>query len=187
MPRPAVHRERLIHTAIRLFRQKGYASTGLAEILERSGAPKGSLYHHFPGGKLDVAAEAVRVAGAVVTATLEDLLARTEDGPAFVAAYAELLAQWVGASDFRDGCPIATTLLETTPQAPALAEAGAAAFADWCRLIAAAFERDGVSAEEAHAHAELVVAAVEGALLLARVQRSVEPIRRVARRLAHPR
>ncbi|MEE4301735.1 MAG: TetR/AcrR family transcriptional regulator [Pseudomonadales bacterium] len=186
MPRPARHRERLVHTAIRLFRQKGYAATGLAEILEKSGAPKGSLYHHFPGGKLDVAAEAVRVAGAVVTATLEELLARTPDGAAFVTAYAELLAQWVSASEFRDGCPIATTLLETTPQATELARSGTAVFEDWCRVIGAAFERDGVDAAEARAHAELVVAAVEGALLLARVRRSVEPIGRVALRLRHP-
>jgi TetR/AcrR family transcriptional repressor of lmrAB and yxaGH operons len=184
VPRPARHRDRIVHAAIRLFRQKGFASTGLAEILEKSGAPRGSLYHHFPGGKEEIGAEAVRVAGEVVSETLRDLLRRTEDGATFVAAYGALLARWVSASEFRDGCPIATTLLETTPDSARLAAVGEQALADWCEVIAAAFTRDGVAPTPARAHAEFVVAAVEGALLLARVQRSVEPIGRVTDRLA---
>ncbi|HSG88294.1 MAG TPA: TetR/AcrR family transcriptional regulator [Pseudomonadales bacterium] len=186
MARPAQHRDRLLQTAVRLFRQQGYAATGLAEILAKSGAPRGSLYHHFPGGKEAVGAAAVALAGATVTQTLRQLLERTDSGAAFVTAYGALLAQWVAASDFRDGCPIATTLLETTPRSEAIAAAGAAAFEAWTALIARAFARDGLDADAAHAHALLVVAGVEGALLLARVTRSTAPVESVARSLARP-
>ena len=124
MARPALHRERLLQTAVRLFRQKGYAATGLTEILTRSGAPKGSLYHHFPGGKEAIGAAAVQLAGEAVTRTLEDLLARTASGEEFVAAYGALLSRSVAASEFRDGCPLATTLLETAPDSSIIRAAG---------------------------------------------------------------
>jgi TetR/AcrR family transcriptional repressor of lmrAB and yxaGH operons len=186
VPRPPQHRDKLVQTAVRLFRQKGFAATGLNEILRRSGAPRGSLYHYFPDGKAQIGAEAVRTAGAVVTRTLDGLLERTEDGASFLAAYAALLARWIEASDYRDGCPIATTLLETTPDSAAIAEAGQGAFAAWIERIALAFERDGLTPGAARTHAQVVIAAIEGALLLARVQRSTAPIHAVARALERP-
>lgn len=186
MARAALHRDRLVQTAVRLFRQRGFAATGLNEILRRSGAPRGSLYHYFPDGKEEIGAEAVRVAGTVVTATLENLLAQTEGGADFVRAYASLLARWIVASDYRDGCPIATTLLETTPDSVRIAEAGRAALLAWTDVIARAFERDGLPRQAALEHAQVVVAGVEGALLLARVQRSTDAIEAVARVLARP-
>jgi len=183
MPRTAQHRERLVQTAVRLFRQKGFASTGLAEILSRSGAPKGSLYHYFPDGKEEIGAEAVTVAGGVVSATLEGLLAETDSGAGFVRAYARLLARWIEASDFRDGCPIATTLLETAPGSERITRAGQRVLAQWAQVIARAFERDGVAPDAAAERAVVVIAAIEGALLLSRVQRSTAPIEAVARQL----
>lgn len=183
MPRPPQHRERLIQTAVRLFRQKGFASTGLAEILSRSGAPKGSLYHYFPAGKDEIGAEAVSVAGRVVSTTLEGLLEQTSTGSEFVQEYARLLARWIEASDFRDGCPIATTLLETAPSSQRITRAGQDALKQWTRLIGRAFERDGLAPDEAAGRALLVIAAIEGALLLSRVQRSTGPIEEVARQL----
>lgn len=184
MPRPAKHRDRLVQTAMRLFRHKGFASTGLAEILARSGAPRGSLYHYFPGGKADIAAEAVRAAGASVSQTLDGLLERTDSGAAFVGAYVDLLARTIEASDYRDGCPIATTLLETTSTSEDIAAAGREAFDQWTDRIARAFGRDGDDEDRARERATLLMAAVEGALLLSRVQRTTEPLRQVARAFA---
>jgi TetR/AcrR family transcriptional repressor of lmrAB and yxaGH operons len=184
MPRTAQHRERLLQTAVRLFRQKGFASTGLSEILTRSGAPKGSLYHYFPDGKEEIGAEAVAAAGEVVASTLEGLLEQTRSGADFVQAYARLLARWIAASDFRDGCPIATTLLETAPGSERITSAGHEVLQHWTRLIGRAFERDGMSPDKAAERAVLVIAAIEGALLLSRVQRSTAPIEAVARQLA---
>lgn len=181
MARSAQHRDRLIQTAIRLFRQQGYASTGLAEILARSGAPKGSLYHYFPGGKEEIGAVAVAAAGRMVARTLEDVFARTTTSAEFVAAYSGLLAHWSAASDFREGCPIATTMLETRLGSSRIADAGREAFENWLRLITRAFERDGLDASAARDRATVFMAAIEGALLLARVQRSTAPLERVAR------
>ena len=67
------HRRAIVETAVRLFRKQGYAATGLNQIVEESGAPKGSLYHYFPDGKLAIAAEAVRLAGETVQRTLTEL------------------------------------------------------------------------------------------------------------------
>ena len=84
MAAAAKHREALLAASVRLFRQKGYAATGLAEILAESGAPKGSLYHYFPGGKAEIGAEAVKLAGKTVTRTLKELA--EDDTDDFMAA-----------------------------------------------------------------------------------------------------
>ncbi|MEE4361568.1 MAG: helix-turn-helix domain-containing protein [Pseudomonadales bacterium] len=184
MPRPARHRGALIRAAVKLFREQGYAATGLAEILAESGAPRGSLYHYFPGGKEALGAAAVRAAGAVVLRTLEDIAADVPDAGAFLRAYGERLAGWMAASQWRAGCPIATTLLETVPASEAITAAGNEVLDAWTGLIASVHERDGMAADAAARRAEAVIAAVEGALILARVRQSGEPLRRILNDLA---
>ena len=102
MAAAAKHRDALLAASVRLFRQKGYAGTGLSEILQESGAPKGSLYHYFPGGKVEIGAEAVQLAGKTVTRTLKDLAAKTDGPGALVSHYLDLLAGWMAASDYRE-------------------------------------------------------------------------------------
>lgn len=178
------HKENLVRAAVRLFRRQGYAGTGLQQILELSGAPKGSLYHYFPGGKEAVGESAVELAGELVTRTLEDLASANADPEAFVSAYFRQYADWMEASDFQSGCPIATTLLETAPRSERITEAGLVAFERWIRVIAGVFERSGVDAVTARERASLTIAALEGALLLARVHRSKEAILGVGRSVA---
>src|ERR1700759_4433398 len=101
----------MVESAVWLFRRQGYAATGLAEILAASGAPKGSLYHYFPGGKAEIGAAAVRRAGERVTATLTHLASSSSGAGELLARYLVLLAGWMRMSGFRDGCPITTTLL----------------------------------------------------------------------------
>ncbi len=180
----ARHREKLIGSAITLFRRQGYAATGLNEILALSGAPKGSLYHYFPKGKEELGAEAVRQAGAAVTAVLGQLRDSTTTAPQFIEAYCTLLGGWVEKSGYSEGCPIATTLLETVPQSERIAAAGRAAFDEWTAIIAAVHQRDGMAPEAARARAGLDLAAIEGALLLMRVQQSPAPLQNVARALS---
>ena len=91
------------------------------------------------------------------------------------------IPHWSAASDFREGCPIATTLLETTPCSARIATAGRAVLENWLCLITRAFERDGLAPGAARDRATVFMAALEGALLLARVQRSTEPVEQVAR------
>jgi TetR/AcrR family transcriptional repressor of lmrAB and yxaGH operons len=183
MSAPPRHRGAIVRAAAMLFRRNGYAATGINEIAEVSGAPKGSLYHYFPGGKDQIAEAAVRFAGAVVVATLEKLAQEHETAAAMIRAYCKLLASWMAKSGFRDGCPIATTLLEAAPQSTGMAAAGREAFSGWCAVIARALVRDGFGKAEAKRLSTLTVSSLEGALILARVEASARPIEEVARAL----
>lgn len=181
MPNAAIHREKLVETAMRLFRRQGYASSGLQQILAESGAPKGSLYHYFPGGKEELGAAAVALAGERICETLEDLAKRHEAPDAFARAYCRVMANWMEEGGFRSGCPIATTLLENAPQSPAITQAGLDAIDGWIDIAARVFARTGASTREARRSAQQLVAAVEGALILARLRQSKQPILDVAR------
>ena len=181
MAKAAVHKQNLVRAARRLFRRQGYASTGLAQILDESGAPKGSLYHYFPDGKEALGEAAVGLAAGFVREKLEELAGRHREPSAFLRAYAKTMAGWMEESAFRSGCPIATTLLETTPASPRITAAGVRAIDGWLDVIAGVFERAGAERREARSRAQLVVAAMEGALILARVRRSAQPILDVAK------
>jgi len=180
MGNAASHKESLVRTAMRLFRRQGYASTGLQQIVAESGAPKGSLYHYFPSGKEALGEAAVALAGDAMREMLEQHAARHADPRAFLRAYCRTMAGWMKESDFRSGCPVATTLLETAPASQSITAAGERAIDGWIDVIAGVLERDGLERSAARSRAQLVVAAMEGALLLARVRRSARPILDVA-------
>jgi TetR/AcrR family transcriptional regulator, lmrAB and yxaGH operons repressor len=184
MPAPSKHRGAIVRAAATLFRRNGFAATGINEIAELAGAPKGSLYHYFPAGKDQIGEAAVRFAGRGVVATLEKLGQQHRSAAALVRAYCRLLVGWMAKSGFRDGCPISTTLLESAPQSAGIALAGREAFAAWRAVIAQALLRDGFSKLEARRLSTLAVAGIEGALILARVESSGEPIEDIARSLA---
>ena len=95
-------------------------------------------------------------------------------------AYCRTMAKWMENSDFRSGCPIATTMLETAPHAPGLTKAGVAALDHWIDIIAPVFRAKGVSAKDARAKAQLLIATMEGALLIARIRQSPAPINDIA-------
>ena len=178
------HRDAIVQTAARLFRQQGFAATGLNQIVEESGAPKGSLYHYFPEGKEAIGAAAVAWAGERVVQTLAGLDSETDSPGELVRRYADLLGGWMASSDFRDGCPIATTLLETAPRSAAIRDAGAVALADWARVFGDALRARGAEPLRAARLAALAVAAIEGALLQARVAESRQPLLDAAEELA---
>ena len=181
MGRAARHKQGLVRTAMRLFRRQGYASTGLQQIVAESGAPKGSLYHYFPSGKEALGEAAIELAGGLVREMLADLAARHADPKAFLRAYCATMAGWMQESGFHSGCPVATTLLETAPRSPAITAAGRRAIDAWIAVIAGVLADAGMERREARTRAQLVVAAMEGALILARVRRSTRPILDVAR------
>jgi TetR/AcrR family transcriptional regulator, lmrAB and yxaGH operons repressor len=180
MANAAKHKDSLVRTAMRLFRQQGYASTGLQQVLGESGAPKGSLYHYFPGGKEELGEASVRLAAKLIAEMLSEHAARHKSSAAFVKAYCSTMAKWMEESDFRSGCPIATTMLETAPQSPELTRAGVEALDQWITVIAAVFAADGTSMSKARTKAQTLIAAMEGALLVARVRQSSRPIMDIA-------
>ena len=165
---PPRHRDAIVRAAATLFRRNGFSATGINEIVKVSGAPKGSLYHYFPGGKDEIAVAAVRFAGNALVATLEKLAQEHQSGAALIQAYCQLLAGWMTKSGFRDGCPITTTLLESAPQALDVAAAGRDVFAGWHAVITRALIRDGLGTPEAVELSTLTISAIEGALILGR-------------------
>jgi TetR/AcrR family transcriptional repressor of lmrAB and yxaGH operons len=176
----AAHRENLVRTAMRLFRRQGYASTGLQQILAESGAPRGSLYHYFAGGKEALGEAAVELAGTRMRETLAQLARRHPEPRAFLRAWCRTMAGWMRESGFRSGCPVATTLLETAPDSPAITAAGRRAVDGWVDVVAGVLLGGGMRAREARSRAQLIVAAMEGALILSRIRRSTRPILDVA-------
>jgi AcrR family transcriptional regulator len=179
--KPAVtpsSRERMVQSAALLFRERGIEATSFSDVIDHSGAPRGSIYHHFPGGKAQLAEEATRWAGDFTAYALTKALA--EDDP--VAAVRKFAAFWRGQlrdSDCRAGCPVAAAAVAGSETAGAR-EAAGAVFDDWSREVATALKRQGVPAKRAASVATTVIAAIEGALIMARAQRSLKPLEQVA-------
>lgn len=180
MGNAASHKDNLVRTAMRLFRRQGYASTGLQQIVAESGAPKGSLYHYFPNGKESLGESAITLAGRLILEMLSDLAARHAEPKTFLRAYCKVMAGWMAESGFQSGCPVATTLLETAPQSPSITAAGQRAIDSWIDVIAGVLARGGMARREARSRAQLIIAAMEGALMLSRIRRSTRPILDVA-------
>jgi TetR/AcrR family transcriptional regulator, lmrAB and yxaGH operons repressor len=178
-------RQKMIKTAAFLFGERGYAATSFQDVLARSGAPRGSIYHHFPGGKEQLAAEALRwYAGRL----RDNMAASTADGGPtvlVVEGYFAATAAWLVKSEFRGGCPIGSVALDLSGDEP-LREVVAQAFADWRRVIEHSLLAEGCPADTARSLAALVVAASEGALMLARTSRDLRVYEEVsAQVLAH--
>ncbi|MDB5432757.1 MAG: TetR family transcriptional regulator [Caulobacter sp.] len=176
MPAAPKHRAAIVAAAAALFRRNGYAATGLADITARSGAPKGSLYHYFPAGKAQIGEAAVRAAGETVRRTFAEIDAETGNAGRLIRAYAGRLAGWVEQSGWRDGCPITTVLLETAADDDRMRAAGRAAFDGWTAVVAEALARDGAEEARALTLARLAISALEGALILARVEQDAAAI-----------
>src|SRR4051794_28947242 len=157
-------RERMIASAALLIRERGARATSIDDVLQHAGAPRGSVYHHFPGGREELLREATRFAGTVTGR-------RLADWDEFVERYRRALLE----HDFKPGCPVLAIAIE---DGDLQAEAGAV-FRDWTDALAAAFTADGVPTERAPALATLAISAAEGALALARSQRDVTPLDRV--------
>ncbi|MEH6403498.1 MAG: TetR/AcrR family transcriptional regulator [Sneathiella sp.] len=170
------HRKALIQTTIRLLRKQGYAATGLNEILKISKAPKGSLYYYFPGGKEELAAASVSAASKTVLKTLEKLEGTTTTTSEFISRYCTLLRGWMAQSNYTEGCPISTTLLEMVPKSDVIKKAGQEGFASWKSVFSRILARDGLEMRAAQEKATLLMASIQGALLLSRVEQSPGPL-----------
>jgi TetR/AcrR family transcriptional repressor of lmrAB and yxaGH operons len=173
-------RERLVHAMSRALQQRGYHGVGLAELLSAAGAPKGVLYHHFPGGKQQLAVAAINATAAHIAGSLDRLLASRADPLPALAGWLSMAQQQLVKSGFERGCPLATVALETTaadgPVRAALATAFARIRDGLAQLLAAA----GIEPARAGGLAALVVAAYEGALLQARVAGNGQPMAEAA-------
>ncbi|TMK88305.1 MAG: TetR/AcrR family transcriptional regulator, partial [Actinobacteria bacterium] len=136
----------IVSTAL-LVRERGARATSLDAILAHSGAPRGSVYHHFPRGREQLLREATEYAGEYVARRLE----RGGDGDplaALDALFDEYSATLV-ASDFRAGCPVVAVAIESPEEGPDLRDVALAAFERWRRALAGALEASGIADERA--------------------------------------
>lgn len=177
-------RERMVVSAALLIRERGAHATAISDVLEHSGAPRGSAYHYFPGGRTQLLCEAVDYAGEHVGAIITEAQGGLELLDTLIDKYRRQLLD----SDFRAGCPIAAVSVEAGEEqdrermAP-VTERAAAVFDRWTELIAQRILADGIPPDQAGELAVLAISAIEGALLLARVRRDLAPLDLVHRQL----
>jgi TetR/AcrR family transcriptional repressor of lmrAB and yxaGH operons len=164
--------------AAKLFRQQGYYGTALHDILATGGTPRGSLYFHFPRGKEQIGEAALTLAGEAVRGAIAKAAEASKDAETFLVRIVRGMAADLERSDYKEGCPIATTALETAAQSEVLGAATRNAFQKGELEIKRGLFRFGMTAGEADLAATMVLGQLEGALLLARTYRSLEPIHR---------
>src|SRR5436190_15806871 len=105
-------RQRMIETAALVMRERGVEATSFSEVLARSGAPRGSIYHHFPGGKSQLVEEATRYAGDALVQIVEATVAQHDDPVAAVDAVSDFWRNVLYNSEFAAGCPVVAATLE---------------------------------------------------------------------------
>lgn len=173
MPRKTDARPRAIAAATRLFRIQGFTATGLTQILEESGAPKGSFYFHFPRGKVQLAEEAIDQYVASRIAVLQNISSNTAgDAQKFVHQILGTFAAEMVASDFQYGCLMQNLANELPALDAELTHRVARGFADSTEVVAGHFRACGYSPERSSSTAAALVAAVEGARTIARLERT---------------
>ena len=173
-------RARMVQSAATLIRERGIHGTGLREVVAHSGGPRGSLGRFFPGGKTQLVTEAIDVALVDLFGDLEHTLG---DAETFPEAISVVVAPWrrlLVDHDFALGCPLAATICDAADN-DSLRTHVRDAFAGWRAPVVDAYARFGASPAEAEAHATVLLAALEGALILARAQRNIEPLDTVER------
>jgi TetR/AcrR family transcriptional regulator, lmrAB and yxaGH operons repressor len=171
-------RTRLIAAMADALQRRGLHGVGLNEILRDAQAPKGVLYHHFPGGKSELAVAAIQAIVERIVASLDQVLASTPDPATAFERWVAGAQRHLAASSFERGCPLATVALESASDDVAIRDALALAFATIRERIGQALQASGVPMQQAQGLAALMVAAYEGGLLQARVAGDAEPMAR---------
>jgi AcrR family transcriptional regulator len=176
-------RASMIRSAAALFGSRGLSGTSFSDVLAASGAPRGSIYHHFPGGKRQLAEHAVGW-------TSEQILGHLDSCPAsrpaaVLECFFDLWRQSVLASGGASGCPVAGVAIGAGAEAGELIEPVRAAFRSWAGRLAEKLTEAGLPAHRAGPIATAALAGMEGALILCRAEGSSEPLEIVAAELMH--
>jgi AcrR family transcriptional regulator len=159
------------------LRHQGLAATGVKQILTAADAPFSSLYHHFPGGKEQLAGEAVLAAGGFYQQQVEAVWDAAPDLASSIAAIFDGAADELLASDYADACPIATVALEVASTSESLRRATAQVFDAWIAAASSRLTAAGIPAGQADGLAQAIIALLEGAFILARASKSTQPMR----------
>ncbi|MEU2175034.1 MULTISPECIES: TetR/AcrR family transcriptional regulator [Nocardia] len=176
-PRPprGQARQRMIDGAIDSLRVHGANATSVDRVLAATGAPRGSVYHHFPGGRTELITDALGTAGELMSTFIERLTSDNEPAAA-LDRFAAMWRRTLLDSDFRAGCPIFAVAVETNDEAPEFARLAGEIFGRWQQALTGMLTRHDVPADRAHRLATLTVAAFEGAIALCRVHHDITPL-----------
>lgn len=168
----------MLVSAAELLRERGAAGVTIDSVLARSGAPRGSVYHHFPGGRNQILTEALQFAGEAITGVIDEAAAKGGIYlvKQFVVFWEELLVE----SDFAAGCPVVAAAIGSTDDEPRLSTVAGHIFSHWRDALTRAFVSDGFDDADAASLAIMCIASLEGAVVLCRSTRSVDPLRDVA-------
>ncbi len=169
-------RERIIETSAELFRRQGYSATGVKQIVTAAKAPFGSLYHFFPGGKEELGAAAVRTSGAIYAQLIPAVFDPAPDVVTGVRDFFDAAAAHLAETGYEDACPIATVSLEVSSTSETMRTACAQVFESWIAAGAERVAAAGVDPAKARELTIAMLAALEGAFVLARALRSTEPL-----------
>ena len=178
-------RDQIIQATCDLLENQGYHATGLNEIVKESGAPKGSIYYYFPGGKEDIAAESVLFAGRAVAERIRTQLAEKDDPAEAVQTLLETIAHYVEVSGFRSGGPWTIVASETATSSEKLNLICREAYGLMLQAFEEKFLSAGFSLERAANLAWVVTSSSEGGIILSRTYHSGDPLRRVALAMAN--
>ena len=169
-------RQRIVDASAELFGRNGYTATGIKAILSASDAPFGSLYHFFPGGKEELGAEAIRVAGGTYLALVKAFFGGSANVVDATRSFFEGAAAMIEATDYADACPIATVALEVASVSEPMRRACAEAFGSWLDELERHFNEAGIESSRSHELAVELFCAIEGAFLLSRATRDPSPV-----------
>lgn len=177
-------RERILDVSAELFRRQGLVGTGIKQILTAANAPFGSLYHHFPGGKDQLAAESIARAGAYYAALVFEHLVSEPDPVASIRKAFLAAGETLRTTDYADACPIETIALEVASTNETLRLATAEVFESWVQGMTLWLEAGGVETAEARPLAFTILSALEGAFVFCRAARTTEALEATADAMA---
>ena len=177
-------RERLLNAMMNALSTRGFHGVGLSEILSEADAPKGVLYHYFPGGKTELALAAIESGTEIMITRLTKSLGKKGELAVLIEKWFESSATLLSGEHFERGCLLATVALETTADDEQLRAALADSFARIRSCLEDCLVSHGYSPEQSQSLASLIVSAYEGALIQARVAHDPSPLRQAARAMA---
>lgn len=174
-------KKKMLISAAEVMRERGAAGVTIDEVLARSGAPRGSVYYHFPEGRNQILAEALRYSGDAMTAMIDD--AAGWGAKALLREFIEYWERLLTDGDFTAGCPVVAAAIGSDDDEPKLSAEAGAILGRWCTALTHAFANDGFNDDDAASLAVMSIAALEGAIVLSRSTRSVQPLSQVAEQL----
>ncbi len=174
-------RTKMLESAAQVLRERGAAAVTVDEVLARSGAPRGSVYHHFPGGRAQILREALEYAGREITASIDE--AAGESAAALLRLFVQFWEQCLIDSDYQAGCPVLAAAVGSGEDEQQLSASAGDIFSRWREASRQAYLREGFEPTDAAALADTTISAMEGAVVLCRSTRSLEPLHSVAQQM----